>query len=29
MTGKQISTINRYFDDKHMDRQQLEAVLDF
>ena len=29
MTGKQINTINRYFDDKHMNRQQLEAALDF
>lgn len=29
MTGNQISTINRYFDSKHMDRKQLEAVLDF
>ncbi len=29
MTGKQISTINRYFDNKHMDRKQLEAALDF
>lgn len=29
MTNKQICTINRYFDNKHMDRKQLEAVLDF
>lgn len=29
MTNKQINTINRYFDNKHMDRKQLEAVLDF
>lgn len=29
MTNKQISTITRYFDNKHMDRKQLEAVLDF
>lgn len=29
MTNKQISTINRYFDDKKMDREQLEKVLDF
>lgn len=29
MTNKQINTINRYFDGKHMDRKQLEAVLDF
>lgn len=29
MTGNQISTINRYFDSKHMDRKQLEEVLDF
>lgn len=29
MTGNQISTINRYFDSKQMDRKQLEAVLDF
>lgn len=29
MTNKQINTINGYFNNKHMDRQQLEAVLDF
>lgn len=29
MTNNQINTINRYFDSKHMDRRQLEAVLDF
>lgn len=29
MTGNQINTINRYFDGKHMDREQLEAALDF
>ncbi len=29
MTNKQIGTINRYFDSKHMDRKQFEAVLDF
>ena len=29
MTSKQINTINGYFDRKHMDRKQLEAVLDF
>lgn len=29
MTGNQISTINRYFDSKQMDREQLEEVLDF
>lgn len=29
MTNKQINTINRYFDSKHMDRKQLEEVLDF
>lgn len=29
MTNKQINTINGYFNDKHMDRKQLEAVLDF
>lgn len=29
MTNKQINTINRYFDSKHMDRKQLETVLDF
>ena len=29
MTNKQINTINRYFDSKHMDRKQLESVLDF
>ena len=29
MTNKQINTINRYFDGKHMDRKQLETVLDF
>lgn len=29
MKNKQINTINRYFDSKHMDRKQLEAVLDF
>ena len=29
MTNKQISTITRYFDDKKMDREQLEKVLDF
>lgn len=29
MTNKQINTINGYFDGKHMDRKQLEAVLDF
>lgn len=29
MTNKQINTINRYFNDKHMDRKQLESVLDF
>lgn len=29
MTGKQINTINGYFSNKHMDRKQLEAVLDF
>lgn len=29
MTNRQINTINRYFDSKHMDRKQLEAVLDF
>ena len=29
MTNKQINTINRYFDNKHMDRKQLEAVLNF
>lgn len=29
MTSKQINAINKYFDGKHMDRKQLEAVLDF
>lgn len=29
MSNNQINTINRYFDSKHMDRRQLEAVLDF
>lgn len=29
MTNKQINTINRYFSNKHMDRKQLETVLDF
>lgn len=29
MTNKQINTINSYFNRKHMDREQLEAVLDF
>ena len=29
MTNKQIYTINGYFNNKHMDRSQLEAVLDF
>lgn len=29
MTNKQINTINSYFDSKHMDRKQLEEVLDF
>lgn len=29
MTNKQINTINGYFDSKHMDRRQLETVLDF
>lgn len=29
MTNKQINTINSYFNRKHMDRKQLEAVLDF
>lgn len=29
MTSKQINTINSYFNRKHMDRKQLEAVLDF
>lgn len=29
MTENQINTINRYFDSKHMDREQLEAALDF
>lgn len=29
MTNKQINTINGYFDSKHIDRKQLEAVLDF
>lgn len=29
MTNRQINTINKYFDRKHMDRKQLEAVLDF
>lgn len=29
MTNKQINTINGYFDKKHMDRKQLEEVLDF
>lgn len=29
MTGKQINTINGYFNSKNMDRKQLEAVLDF
>lgn len=29
MTGNQINTINGYFDSKHMDREQLEAALDF
>ena len=29
MTNKQINTINRYFDNKHIDRKQLEAVLNF
>lgn len=29
MTNEQINTINKYFDNKHMDRKQLEAVLDF
>ena len=29
LTNNQINTINRYFDSKHMDRRQLEAVLDF
>lgn len=29
MTNRQINTINNYFDRKHMDRKQLEAVLDF
>lgn len=29
MTNKQINTINGYFDKKHMDRKQLEAILNF
>ena len=29
MSNKQINAINGYFANKHMDRQQLEAVLDF
>jgi len=29
MTNKQINTINGYFNSKHMNRQQLEAALDF
>ena len=29
MTNKQINAINGYFNDKHMDRKQLELVLDF
>lgn len=29
MTNKQINTINGYFNNKHMERKQLEAVLDF
>ena len=29
MTNNQINTITGYFDKKHMDRKQLEAVLDF
>lgn len=29
MTNTQINTINGYFDSKHMDRNQLEAALDF
>ncbi len=29
MTNKQINTINGYFNTKHMDRKQLESVLDF
>lgn len=29
MTSKQINTINEYFNKKHMDRKQLEAILDF
>lgn len=29
MTNRQINTINRYFDSKHMDRKQLEEALNF